>query len=122
MTAKREVSRLYEDVKQAAYIVLFNPSVSALKMWRAVPVMRAVDSFLKDGQANTEGRDSPRDGDFAGYSQRDSFQSNPSRCMKPRNEYERYTRLVDQVFSVPLRSTAPSDPEGGCGVNREVSL
>jgi hypothetical protein len=26
-------------------------------MWRAVPVMRAVDSFLKDGQANTEARD-----------------------------------------------------------------
>jgi hypothetical protein len=57
MTAKREVSKLYEDVKQPPYTVLFNPSLTAVKLWRAVEILRAVDAFLKDIQARTEGRE-----------------------------------------------------------------
>jgi len=57
MTAKREVSKLYEDVQQSPYIVLFNPSLTALKLWRAVEVLRRVDAFLKDAQSEKDGKD-----------------------------------------------------------------
>ena len=54
--AKREVGRLYDDIQQAPYKILFNPSVTALRMWRSVGVMRIVDETLKK-QANREGKD-----------------------------------------------------------------
>ena len=38
--AKREVGRLYDDIHQAPYRALFNPSLTALRMWRSVEVMR----------------------------------------------------------------------------------
>jgi hypothetical protein len=50
MIAKREVSKLYEDIEQPPYLVLFNPSVSATRVWRAV------DDTLKKRQAITEGK------------------------------------------------------------------
>ena len=54
--AKREVGRLYDDIQQAPYKILFNPSVTALRMWRSVEVMRLVDEALKR-QAGREGKD-----------------------------------------------------------------
>jgi hypothetical protein len=54
--AKREVGRLYDDIQQAPYKILFNSSLTALRMWRSVEVMRAVDEALKR-QANLEGKD-----------------------------------------------------------------
>lgn len=54
--AKREVGRLYDDIQQAPYKILFNPSLTALKMWRSVEVMRSVDEALKK-QASREGKD-----------------------------------------------------------------
>ncbi len=54
--AKREVGRLYDDIQQAPYKILFNPSVSALRMWRSVEVMRLVDEALKR-KASFEGKD-----------------------------------------------------------------
>ncbi len=57
MTAKREVSKLYEDVQQPPYTVLFNPSLTALKLWRAVEVLRKVDTFLREAQSRTDGKD-----------------------------------------------------------------
>src|SRR5665213_2654422 len=56
MLAKREVSRLYEDIKTAPYTVLFNSSTSALRLWRAVLVMRKADATLKTLQASMEGK------------------------------------------------------------------
>jgi hypothetical protein len=56
MMAKREVSRLYEDIKTAPYTVLFNSSTTALRLWRAVQVMRVVDTNLKAYQTTYEGR------------------------------------------------------------------
>jgi hypothetical protein len=38
MTAKREVSKLYDDIKQPPYTVLFNPSITALRVWRCVQI------------------------------------------------------------------------------------
>jgi hypothetical protein len=54
--AKREVGRLYDDIQQAPYKLLFNSSLTALRMWRSVEVMRVVDEVLKK-QANLEGKD-----------------------------------------------------------------
>jgi len=54
--AKREVGRLYDDIQQAPYRILFNPSLTALRMWRSVEVMRLVDEELKK-QASREGKD-----------------------------------------------------------------
>jgi hypothetical protein len=54
--AKREVGRLYDDIQQAPYKILFNPSLTALRMWRSVEVMRLVDDALKK-QASHEGKD-----------------------------------------------------------------
>ncbi|HXC48267.1 MAG TPA: AIPR family protein [Candidatus Sulfotelmatobacter sp.] len=54
--AKREVGRLYDDIQQAPYRILFNPSLTALKMWRSVEVMRLVDDALRR-QASREGKD-----------------------------------------------------------------
>jgi hypothetical protein len=56
MTAKREVSRLYEDIKQSPYTALFNSSTSALRLWRAVEVMRKVDLILRQEQAMVDGK------------------------------------------------------------------
>lgn len=57
MTAKREVSRLYEDIKKPPYSVLFNSSLTALKLWRAVDVLRRVDTFLKGAAASKDGKE-----------------------------------------------------------------
>ncbi len=56
MQAKREISRLWGDIKKTPYTQLFNPSVTALKLWRVVQVMREVELTLKDEQRKREGR------------------------------------------------------------------
>lgn len=57
MTAKREVSKLYEDIENAPYTVIFNSGLTAVKLWRAVEVLRAVDSFVKDTITTKEGKE-----------------------------------------------------------------
>jgi hypothetical protein len=57
MIAKREVSRLYEDIKKAPYTVLFNSGLSAVKLWRSVDVLRRVDAFLREKQTQKEGKE-----------------------------------------------------------------
>lgn len=54
--AKREVDRLYDDIQQVPYKILFNPSLTALRMWRSVEAMRLVDEALKR-QVSREGKD-----------------------------------------------------------------
>jgi peptide deformylase len=56
MVAKREVGRLYEDITQPPYVVLFNPSISATRLWRTVEVMRSVDEYLKKAQTVLDGK------------------------------------------------------------------
>jgi AIPR protein len=55
--AKREVGKLWEDVAKAPYKLLFNGSLSALRMWRLVVVIREVEQALKREQENRQGRD-----------------------------------------------------------------
>jgi AIPR protein len=57
MIAKREVSRLYDDIEKAPYKVLFNSSLSAVRMWRAVEALRIVDGWLKVAAATRDGKD-----------------------------------------------------------------
>src|SRR5579863_5888224 len=57
MTAKREISKLYQNVDGPPYTILFNSSVSALKLWRSVEVLRRVDLRLKYDQSQTEGKE-----------------------------------------------------------------
>jgi hypothetical protein len=54
--AKREVGKLWEDITKPPYTVFFNSGTAALRMWRAVEIMRAVEAELKIYQAANEGK------------------------------------------------------------------
>jgi hypothetical protein len=54
--AKREIGRLWSDIKKPPYTQVFNQSVAALKLWRAVLVMRDVETILKVEQRRRDGR------------------------------------------------------------------
>ncbi len=55
--AKREVGMLYEDITKTPYTAIFNPSTTAASLWRAVIVLRQVDSALRREQAEREGKE-----------------------------------------------------------------
>jgi hypothetical protein len=55
--AKREVSMLYDTIDGPPYKMLFNPSTTAERMWRAVEVMRGVDDALRSEVKALEGKD-----------------------------------------------------------------
>ena len=55
--AEREVGKLWEDITKAPYKLLFNGSVTALKMWRLVEILRIVDTALKKEQDVRSGRE-----------------------------------------------------------------
>lgn len=44
--AKREIGKLWEDTSKAPYKALFNPSVSGLKLWQDICLMRQIDKAL----------------------------------------------------------------------------
>ncbi len=48
VVAKREVGRLWENIENPPYTTLFNESTNAFEVWRAVEIMRKVDSTLKE--------------------------------------------------------------------------
>lgn len=48
---------MYEDVEKPPYTILFNPTLTAERMWKAVYVMRLVDAMLRAIQAITEGKE-----------------------------------------------------------------
>ena len=56
VAAKGNIGKLYEDVTLPPYTVIFNPSVSAIKLWRSVEVLRAVETFLKGIPNKAEGK------------------------------------------------------------------
>jgi hypothetical protein len=57
VNAKQAVGRFYEDINKAPYTILFNSSLTAIKLWRAVEVLRSVDMALKDQIKQREGRE-----------------------------------------------------------------
>ncbi|MFI7165298.1 AIPR family protein [Rhodococcus erythropolis] len=54
--AKREVSRLWDDTSKVPYKLLFNPSITYLKVWRAVQILRAVDAELAATRGSSDTR------------------------------------------------------------------
>jgi AIPR protein len=56
--AKREIGKLWEDTSKTPYKALFNPSVSGLKMWHCIQIMRHIDRALQDKLKVVTGRDS----------------------------------------------------------------
>lgn len=55
--AKREVSKLWDDIERPPYTILFNSALSPSKLWRVVEILRIVDSMIKEEQSKREGRD-----------------------------------------------------------------
>lgn len=56
VTAKRNVGALTEDITKAPYKILFNASTNAFRMNNGIQVMRIVERFLQNKEANFEGR------------------------------------------------------------------
>ncbi|MDR6395211.1 AIPR family protein [Herbaspirillum seropedicae] len=56
--AKREISKLWEDITKAPYKQLFNSGVTGPFVWEAVKTLRAVDVELQKIAKNCAGRDS----------------------------------------------------------------
>jgi hypothetical protein len=54
--AKREVGKLWENIDKAPYKQIFNPSVTGIRVWRAVEIMRAVDACLAQGHVKSNGK------------------------------------------------------------------
>ena len=50
------MSDVNDDIAKPPYTILFNQGTSALRMWLAVEIMRAVDVELKAFQVSTEGK------------------------------------------------------------------
>ena len=55
--AKREVGMLYEDITKPPYISIFNPSTTALALWRAVTILRICDAKLRIEQQERLGKE-----------------------------------------------------------------
>lgn len=54
--AKREIGRLWDDIEKPPYKLLFNNSLSGLRLWRLVELLRAIDAALKQEQDVRVGR------------------------------------------------------------------
>ena len=57
ITTKREVGKLWENINEKPYTDIINPSLSALKAWRCVVIMRLLASFIKEKEKVTTGRE-----------------------------------------------------------------
>lgn len=55
--AKREIGRLWEDTTKAPYKALFNPSISGLKVWQHVRILRMIDKAIQEKLSSLTGRD-----------------------------------------------------------------
>ena len=55
--AKREISRLWDDVSRAPYIELFSTSTTAARLWRSVEILRKVEAELQSLRSGLDGRD-----------------------------------------------------------------
>lgn len=55
--AKREVGMLYEDITKAPYTIIFNKGTTARTLWRAVTILRLVESALKSEQKARTGKE-----------------------------------------------------------------
>lgn len=54
--AKREIGRLWDDIKDAPYKILFNGSLSGPTLWRQVLILRAIEERLSSFRSERDGR------------------------------------------------------------------
>lgn len=54
--AKREIGKLWEDIAKAPYKALFNGGLNGRRLWRAVEMLRLVETVLKEQQRRLSGR------------------------------------------------------------------
>lgn len=54
--AKREVGKLWEDISKTPYTEIIHPTVTAIQAWRAVKIMREINSRLKLKEKTATGR------------------------------------------------------------------
>lgn len=57
ITAKREIGKLWEKVDEAPYTLIINESLSAIKAWRSVIIMRKLQQYIKDVENTKNGRE-----------------------------------------------------------------
>lgn len=57
LDAKREISKLWEDITKSPYRVLFNPGVNGKQIWRFVQIMREIDDVLASEHSSRGGRE-----------------------------------------------------------------
>jgi hypothetical protein len=55
--AKREIGRLWEHTSKSPYKALFNASLSGIKMWQCIQIMRQIDLSLQAKLPSLTGRD-----------------------------------------------------------------
>ncbi|MBB4081138.1 hypothetical protein GGR28_003785 [Lewinella aquimaris] len=55
--AKREVSRLWNDIEKPPYKLLFNSGISGLELFESVKIFRKVEELINDKKANTMDRE-----------------------------------------------------------------
>jgi hypothetical protein len=55
--AKREISKLWEDIEKPPYKLLFNSGLSGRRLWRAVEILYVVEGILRSQQSILHGRD-----------------------------------------------------------------
>jgi hypothetical protein len=102
--AKREVSRLWDDISKPPYKQLFNASVTYLRVWRAVQIARVVDAKLRELARTLEARE-------RGYSIHGNRtvlhlvfrQIDISKVDDPSEPWEEKTRLAESLVEPTLR-------------------
>jgi hypothetical protein len=55
--AKREIRKLWDNIERNPYKMLFNPSLTGIRLWRAVEVKRVVDCKLDGEKSKRDGRE-----------------------------------------------------------------
>jgi hypothetical protein len=53
--AKREISKLWENIGKPPYKLLFNSGLTGLRLWRTVEILRAIDTELRSMQSTSTG-------------------------------------------------------------------
>lgn len=55
--AKREISRLWDDISRAPYKVLFNAGTNYIRVWRSILILRRVEDLLRLRRDTLDGRE-----------------------------------------------------------------
>lgn len=120
VTAKREIGKLWNDIKTAPYTDLFNESLKGYVMWHSIKIYREVSKYLNLNKPAKAGRDKST------YTYGNYFILNiifnlipKEKMMNPKSDLENY--LSSEVFKKMLESVVKATYEEG-EVNYPTSL